>query len=325
MKIFNEICDPIYSELNKKHSGFVNEVQKLYRIDDKTLANEQLTMLYSYLKEITPHVLKEDDGFKIYSAMTNLILKAEEDVFGSQIIDINPNFIYNPLHKLDHNLDHYSSPEELLDELVYSTRKRLVRSWGIINDLDTMNLGDKCRLASSTFYKKAKSLGLDVKRIILHPGYSKDDKLYDGNGFHYFNLIRIEEELYLVDCSYAQFFYRGKNDLERLGLYNFSGCYPGIYMIQSEERRKVAEKILRCGWIEATEDNIKDYLDGFTLMYRNGLYYEDKGIADYEVDYSYDDYMNFLYGDDNQVKHEGKEFLGFQKRLLQDPRFIFKK
>lgn len=324
--MFEEICDPTWHILNQSHAGFVNEVKKLYSFKhDKKQAYDQLTNLYRYLKEITPSIYMDGENYRIYSAMTSLILKAEEAIFGDQIIDIYPDFTYDKRHRLDHNLEHYSSVEQLLDELVYSTRKKLVTSWGKIHDLDTLNLSNKCRLASNILYKRAKSLGLDVRKVIIHPGYSEKSYLYNGDGFHYFNIITIDGKEYMIDCSYAQFFYRGRNNLERLGITDLSGCYPGVYMLQDEERKKVAELLLRRGWCEVNDDTMRHYLDGFTLMYRNGLYYENIGVADYQVDYTIDQYMNFLYGDDDQVKHEGKEFLGYQKKQLKDPSFIFKK
>ena len=36
------------------------------------------------------------------------------------------------------------------------------------------------------------------------------------------------------------------------------------------------EKIVKDGFVELTEHNFKHYLDGFTLSFRNGLFYEQK-------------------------------------------------
>ncbi len=324
--MLNSDLEPAWQVLEKYHTEFLAEIRKLYAIKhDRNKAYEHLANLYRYLKEITPSVYVMSEKYKIYNSMLNLLLKAEEEIFGDQIIDVYPDFKYDKRHRLDHKLDHYSSSEELLDELVYSTRKKLVTSWGKISDLNTLNLGNKCRTASGILYRNAKSMGIDVKRIIIHPGYSEKSYLYNGDGFHYFNLVTIDGKEYIVDCSYAQFFYRGRNNLERLGIVDLSGCYPGVYMLQNEQRESVATAILKRGWCEATEENMKAYLDGFTLMYRNGLYYENLGEAIYEVDYTIDQYMNFLYGDDNQVKHEGREFLGYQRKQLNNPSFVFKK
>ncbi len=41
-----------------------------------------------------------------------------------------------------------------------------------------------------------------------------------------------------------------------------------------ERRRKAAAKILKEGWISLTPEKFKDYMDGFLLSWRNGLYYE---------------------------------------------------
>ncbi len=94
-------------------------------------------------------------------------------------------------------------------------------------------------------------------------------------------------------------------------------------MLKDLEREKVARTILKKGWIKLTEENLKHYLDGFTLYYRNGLYYENLGVADYKVDYNIDTYINFLFGDDSQIKHESRRFLGYQYSPLKNRNFKF--
>ena len=75
----------------------------------------------------------------------------------------------------------------------------------------------------------------------------------------------------MIDCTYRQFF---EESLSK---------HCGIYMINDETRRSVAEQILRNGWIEATPENIKAYMDGFEMGKRKS--FEESGI-------SADEYMN---------------------------------
>lgn len=53
-----------------------------------------------------------------------------------------------------------------------------------------------------------------------------------------------------------------------------------MYMIADEERKKVAEQILKYGWIEATPENIKAYMDGFEMAKRKS--FEETGITSEE-------------------------------------------
>ncbi len=141
--------------------------------------------------------------------------------------------------------------------------------------------------------------------------------------YHYIVLIERDNKTYIVDCTYSQFFSRYGNEIERLGNYCYIGCFPGIYMIKDKERERVARTILKRGWIELTEENGKHYFDGFALSYRNGLFYENLGVADYSTPYTIEDYHNFLFGDDSQLKREGRKYLGYQMEQLKKSDFKF--
>ena len=88
-------------------------------------------------------------------------------------------------------------------------------------------------------------------------------------------------------------------------------------MIMSEERKKVAEVLLKRGWIELDQNVFKHYMDGFAISFRNGLYYEQTNDFSYTTNYTASDYEKFLFGADTQILHEGDEVLGYQKRPLQ--------
>ncbi len=48
-------------------------------------------------------------------------------------------------------------------------------------------------------------------------------------------------------------------------------------MISDEKRKKVAEQLLKYGWLEATPENIKAYMDGFEMGKRKS--FEETGIS----------------------------------------------
>lgn len=170
----------------------------------------------------------------------------------------------------------------------------------------------------------AEKFNIRARMVKIYAAYSADDLLYDiDTDYHYFVIATIDSETYLIDCTYSQFFSWYRNHIERLGNYCYSGCCPGIYMLKDKEREEVARIILRNGWIKLDESIFKHYLDGFTLYYRNGLYYEDLKEAIYTTDYTMDTYINFLFGDDSQMKHEKRMYLGYQPKPLRKSDFRF--
>ena len=91
----------------------------------------------------------------------------------------------------------------------------------------------------------------------------------------------------------------------------------------NEERKKVANKVLTDGWIEWNNSNMKNYLDGFTMSYRNGLYYERTNDFSFKTKYKIEDYNRFINGKDNTINHEGRDNLGYQQIPLQNPHIKF--
>ena len=92
-----------------------------------------------------------------------------------------------------------------------------------------------------------------------------------------------------------------------------------------KNHEKMAVELLTNGYVELNEDIFKKYMDSFALSFRNGLYYENTKDFSFTVPYTVEDYIRFLNGEDNQIKHEGRENLGFQGRPLKNPRLVFRK
>ena len=82
-------------------------------------------------------------------------------------------------------------------------------------------------------------------------------------------------------------------------------------------RLELSNTLLSRGWIRLTDENIKNYFDGFALSFRNGIYYDKSRDYSYTTNYSASDYVSFLKGIDNQVKHEGEEVLKKQLTISQ--------
>lgn len=160
---------------------------------------------------------------------------------------------------------------------------------------------------------KNNNISCTIKRI--NPGFEDTARLYRGANFHDICIINLEGNYYLVDCTYRQFFMLKGNSLDRIGIPFLANTKPGIFMTLEERRLNLAQLLLSRGWILLTEENIKDYFDGFALSFRNGHYYEETKDYSYTTNYSSNDYINFLEGTDNQVNHEGKRVLSLQIKI----------
>lgn len=260
--------------------------------------------IYLRLK-IDSLVLFSDQNEK-YRKVFDLLLECEK------LLKI-PNFSLNKPEIIKPRM--ICSHEDLLNYIVYMVRRK-------IHDED---LTGCCYIKSHEVYNECRNMGIKCKIIKIDPGFSFEGDLYHGKGFHYFNIVEIDKQCYIMDLSYKQFFKQDSaNLLFRLGVVHIAPCLPGVYMTANEDRLSVAQELLKTGWIKIEKNTLKNYLDGFALSYRNGLFYEKIGEVNYETPYTDEDYYNFLTGKDNQFNHEPKECLGYQRKPLKNPYMNFK-
>ena len=284
---------------------------------------DKLNEFFYYIKQITPYFRDTEEHVELLRNIANekkwISVKFEDN----SIIDELP--IFDPSNHIpEFKRINPETPEQLLDEIVYWTRFMLSSPDKHFKSLINHNLANRCEQASRYIYQLAKFYNLKVQLVKIPAAFSSDDPLYDCDmEFHYFVLIEIDNKTYIVDCTYSQFFSWYRNAIEQMGNYSYIGCQPGIYMIKDKERDPVARTILKRGWIEVTEDNVKHYFDGFALSYRNGLFYENLGVADYSTPYTIEDYHYFLFGNDSQIKREGRKYLGYQMDHLKKSDFKF--
>lgn len=302
------------------------DLGKIYLTKDINFLTCCMEDVYKSLKEVSDYSFFGRSGL-LYEFLRERCLDCEDLLDSVYIIESKPNFIYDEDFDEARTLESFNTHEEILDYIVYLVRKKIVDAYYIKRgrrDLDNQSLVNLCLKVSNYVKVICDRLGLDCIVKEISPGFSNEILLYDGSGFHYFDFVIIDDKTYIVDCTYRQFFTLENNNLERMGVYHLEGCSAGIYMTLDEERKKTALKILKDGWVEASAKNIKNYLDGFTLSYRNGLYYEKLGEANYQVSYTILDYINFLKGKDNIFNHENINYLGRQDKVLKNKDFDFK-
>jgi hypothetical protein len=293
---------------------------------DTDYSLKMLDYLYYKLKKNSKKYYLEGEMTNYYLNLKQKVLNFEHKLSLDYICDtkidyrnikdINP---YSKTSSLKYEV------EDILDFIVNYARQSLINGDDVKEKYDILDVSNECNVSSSKVSYICNQLCVSCERLKIDAGYDFNARLYNGAGYHYFNIVTISDKKYLVDCTYKQFFKTDKASLERLGIPLFCPPYPGTFMLLDEKRKEVAKTILKQGWIEATDENLKCYFDGFTISFRNGLYYENLGKISYDTDYTVEDYIRFIKGSDSQLKHENEECLGFQRKPLEDYTLKFKK
>lgn len=286
---------------------------------------ENLDQILKRIKIVAPNYfdgIKMNDEYRYYIKELNIELN---DLPNEYICDTKG--IFRDLRGVNNNINYSKkrttySVEDYLDYVVYYARKQLIGNLDLRKHFDQYDAKNMCGDASDYVSEGAKLCDLKCHVVRIDPGFDEDSYLFDGYGFHYFNIIEHGNKYYLVDVSYKQFFAEDYDRFERMGVPLIFPPQPGIYMTMDSLRNQVATIINKYGWIELTDDVLKAYLDGFALSYRNALFYEDKELR-YETNYTAKDYKNFLIHEDSQVLHEGTRVLGYQRELIKNPAKLF--
>lgn len=267
-----------------------------------------------------------------YELFWHRIRECEKEMPYRYIIDTKPIFEVSNLYSKNftRSLDKFSSHEEILNYIVSLTRNYLYHEnmyseKQILFDkvsLDSIDLCGSCHDSASFTEVVCNILKIKSEKILIEPAFDETLDVLDY-GYHSINIIYLDDKKYIVDCTYRQFFDINGSLLEKLGVYGLAGCLPGIYMLQNDSRKQTAVNLLEKGWIPMDSVNAKNYFDGFALFYRNGIYYDQKGIVDYQTDYTIEDYENFITKKDNQGNHEPIEGLGRQLDSIRNKKLKF--
>lgn len=298
--------------------------------DDIDLIVSEMSKLYQFMKDIAPNYANKSriisDDFRYFVSLLN---KSEKLLPNHFILDNKPNFDFSseitPI--TEHDIKD-KDEEEIVKYIVHRVRSFMVSALagygGQKNvDLGTVDLLNWCEEASSKAKFVCDCLGIYSLMSTITPAFYKVYNIYESGNNHVFLAVKIGNKQYVIDLTYSQFFQLRNNNFDRLGIPFLGGCGPGTYMSLTNERKIFAEKLMRDGYFEVTEENVKLYFDGFAMSYRNGLYYEDMKKIIFKTDYTAEDYLKFISGEDHQLNHEPKEFLGRQKKILKNPSMSF--
>lgn len=186
-----------------------------------------------------------------------------------------------------------------------------------IEDFNKLDLSDYCSYASEKVELYARIIDAKNYVIKIVPGFNEDYRLFYGSEYHFVNIVKIKDKCFLIDPTYKQFFSYRENLIERTGIMGITNCNLGRYVLMDKKRRDIATKLFQDGWIEINPEVFKTYLDGFAIRTRNQLYYDKTGDYSYTTPYSAKDYIRFLSCEDDQIKHEGIDVLGFLKEPIR--------
>lgn len=190
--------------------------------------------------------------------------------YSNYIIESEPYIAERKLN--DENYDISMPVEEKIDGVVQKERRLLAERFDIRQD----SLAGECEDSTARVVMDCISKGFEHVKWFVPGKYTH----YGVDG-HNATLVFENGEGYLIDCTIRQFFQKA-----------YSDKHCGHYMLQTEQGKKVAESLLTLGYVKATPENIKIYLDSFEMARRK---------SSKETEISAEEYMRRL-TEDNTIQ-----------------------
>lgn len=299
----------------ERYNRDTKKLYSLYKQMNKNNYDNIINKIYSLMKNISNDYYHKNEINRTYEFLKKEFLFYEKE-YSNELL-INVKIRYSNLNQ-----------DFFIEHLIYRTRKYILKDNCLLDNeilIQNINLANRCKECSEFIKKICDENNIKSYIIYIYPGYDKKSSLYNGCGFHFANIVRYNNKYYLIDATYSQFFYKFRNNLNRLGILNTSGCQPGVFMLMTEKGRKIANSLISNGYIELNKEIFKTYLDAFTISFRNGLYYEDTNDFTFTTNYAVNDYIKFLNNEDSQINHEEQLHLGFQTKPLKNKQLCFKK
>ena len=281
-------------EFNKKELKVINDVKNAVLVDKSNpnrdkLIKEAFDRLYMFFSKYSE---KELNSYVFVYEMYKL-----ERLLADEFVDIEsaPDFDLNTNKEFPDKILTVEDSRKALEYVVFQTRRKLFHSSKSMEN----TLEGQC-ISTNSMVKK---LCTDLKLKYINFNVNQDL----GRGYyHCFSIVKTQLENgkdinYLVDCTYRQFFTKSKNFIKRIEIMRglAKGESIGTYMMMDENRKKIAEELLKNGYIEATPENLKYYLDAIIFSGRDKEYYK-KNKLDYMNPkdcipiYTINDYMDML-------------------------------
>ena len=178
-----------------------------------------------------------------------------------------------------------TEPERTLDNIVHQTREKICsreRGWLFRNKcIDCQNYLNE-RFKNNDRIRNAP---IDTQQDCKMPYYQ-----------HAINLVEIDRKKYILDPTFIQFCdLRSTPDI--VGIPGCVGAVPGQYLMDTPEKREFLHNLIKYGFFEATEENLKMYFDSFVLANRGKKYYSSHPNArKNETEFNANDYVKMILG-----------------------------
>ncbi len=305
-----------------EHQQKIREYEKLLPHCSYFRCVAILNELYQFLKDVSSSYYQPNIGMaSSYYSLAEQIFQLEHFLPQVSIFPIRPYF--HP-EMIDRTHIQSTHEEDILMNLTQQVREYLYATYHSFFqnpfEFERIDFVDFCQTAAEYTQKICDSNHLICHTFCIEPGFVQHSSLFERHGYHYFSTVQIFKHWYLIDCTYNQFFLFHRNMKQRIGIPEMRNCAPGTFMLLTPERKKLARQLLKYGFAPLNQESFKNYLDGFAISYRNGLYYEATKDFSFTTPYTVDDYLYFLAGYDNQLLHEKTEWLGYQERPLKNAR-----
>lgn len=291
--------------------------------DINTLATEMMKFQY---EDLSSHMQINDYIEKMNFFYNELKRLGHENYNGSRLSQDYKNTVslltkieWNaPVYYICHVQDGFIHNGNIITEIINMAYEEI-----LYGSLDRVfDYTGHCGEATRKIKRLCEKFGLEHQIVEINPlfdkkSYSPFEEMFEDSIRHYASLIKLNDKKYLVDITYRQFFMINQNNINRIGVPYLNSCNPGFFMMKNESYKKIAQHLIDFGWIEATNQNLKAYFDGFAISFRNGIYYEDMKEFIFKTNYRAEDYISFLNGKGSQLEKEPVISLGRQMRPLK--------
>lgn len=223
-----------------------------------------------YLKDIFSNIYHEAE--RNISINETIKIYQLENILSERMIPIYP--IVEASTKL------IGTKEQIIEQVVYYARKRFqdIYNCNIKKDSLRDRSKDMINILEDIFRT------LNIVYVVIDLGKKIDISSY------YISIILVNDELYLIDLTYQQFFILGYNFIDRYYEYptGVKICEIGGRMIP--ERKETAISLIEKGYLKCNSISFKEYLDAF-------MEYSKK-----EKKNNYTEYLEFILFDLRKIK-----------------------
>ena len=175
-------------ELSDRTLIYYENLEGIINSVDKNNEEEKLKEMYKFLRDACPYYYHDNNIDLLYSFLLYEVEKCEKDIT-SYIVDVNAKKVN----------------ESIVANIVDIGRRYLhiIHSFNndYVLDINDIYLGGDCSESSNNIAEICNKLDIKCHIIRIDPGYDVKLGLYNGDGYHYFNIIEMDNTYFLIDLK----------------------------------------------------------------------------------------------------------------------------